>query len=61
MKSKQQKRDEAIARNADKRGKYLDQATKLGLEGADRETFADHRQGIPKKHEHVRSNVVLDD
>lgn len=49
MKSKAQKRAEAIERNAQYREKYLTEARKLGLEGDKVEQFADIKQGIGKK------------
>lgn len=49
MKSKAQKRAEAIERNAQYREKYLDQARKAGLEGDKAQEFADIKQGIGKK------------
>jgi hypothetical protein len=61
MKSKQQKYEEAIARNADNRGKYLHEATELGLQGDKREAFADHKQGVRRVKEHKRTVVNLDE
>lgn len=49
MKSKAQKRAEAIERNAPNREKYLAEARKMGLEGDKVEQFADIKQGIGKK------------
>ena len=49
MKSKAQKRAEAIERNAKCRDKYLKQAKAAGLEGEKAEEFANIKQGIGKK------------
>ena len=48
MKSKSQKRDEAIERNAPNRDKYKQEAIKAGKEGDAVEAFADYKQGVPK-------------
>lgn len=48
MKSKSQKRDEAIERNAKHREKYKKQAIEAGKEGEAVEAFADYKQGVPK-------------
>lgn len=45
MKSKAQKRAEAIERNAQYRDKYLKQAKAAGLEGEKAEVFANIKQG----------------
>lgn len=49
MKSKAQKRAEAIERNAQYRAKYLKQAKDAGLEGSAAEEFADLKQGVGKR------------
>lgn len=49
MKSKAQKRAEAIERNAQYREKYLQQAKAAGLEGEKAQLFADIKQGIGLK------------
>lgn len=49
MKSKAQKREEAIERNAQYRDKYLKEAEDKGLVGFDAKEYADRKQGIPEK------------
>jgi len=49
MKSKAQKREEAIERNAQYRDKYLKEAEDKGYVGHDAKEYADHKQGIPSK------------
>lgn len=46
MKTKNQKREEAIARNAKHRNKYLNEAEERGLVGFDAKEFADCKQGL---------------
>lgn len=49
MKSKAQKREEAIERNAQYRDKYLKEAEDKGYVGHDAKEYADHKQGISSK------------
>lgn len=49
MKSKAQKQEEAIERNAKYRPKYLKEAEEKGLEGEYARAYADRKQGIPVK------------
>ena len=49
MKSKAQKRAEAIERNATHRNKYLEEARKLFDDVDKQQAYADMKQGIPKK------------
>lgn len=49
MKSKDQRRREAVARNSKFAGKYLAQADTLMLGGAQRAAFVAHKIGIPAR------------
>ena len=49
MKSKAQKREEAIERNAQYRDKYLKEAEDKGYVGIDAKEYADRKQGISAK------------
>lgn len=50
MKTKELKRQEAIARNAKNRPRYEDECRRLHPSATEAEikAFADHKQGIPK-------------
>lgn len=50
MKSKEQRRAEAIERNAKHRPKYLKEAEEKGLDKMDAEMYADRKQGVPAAH-----------
>jgi flagellar biosynthesis chaperone FliJ len=49
MKSKAQKREEAIERNSQYRDKYLKEAEEKGYVGLDAKEYADRKQGISAK------------